>query len=259
MWVSTGVPGLNSIVEGGLPKNRLYVVSGPPGSGNTTFCSHFITAGARAGESCLYVTMHETKAELIEDMAGYSFAFDLAIQSGAVRFLNRVIDEGLDEIHRDGTQRGLTGRLTGLIEETEVDRVVDSTLLLEHFLDDSGGETAAFLTALKQVEATVILISETDPTSYAEEHYLAHMVIFFHNFLEDGGMDGGSGSSRCARRQSMRISARSTSRRPAWRWPPIKNSPFEPLRTNVFHRLVFDVLGGGRRAGLPHWSGRTTG
>jgi KaiC/GvpD/RAD55 family RecA-like ATPase len=31
----------------------------------------------------------------------------------------------------------------------------------------------------------------TDPTSYADEHYLAHGVIFFHNFLEAGGMTRG--------------------------------------------------------------------
>jgi KaiC/GvpD/RAD55 family RecA-like ATPase len=37
-----------------------------------------------------------------------------------------------------------------------------------------------------------MLISEmTDPTSYADEHYLAHGVIFFHNYLEATGMTRG--------------------------------------------------------------------
>ena len=193
MRISTGVPGFDAIIEGGLPSNRLYVISGPPGSGKTTFCAHFITAGARAGEQCLYVTMHETKRELVEDMASYSFGFERAMRSGAVRFINLVTDEGLETIHQYGTKRGLTGRLTGLIEETGVNRVVvDSTLLLDHFLDDPDAETTTFLTALKQVDATVLLISEmTDPTSYTDEHYLAHGVVFFHNFLEDGGMRRG--------------------------------------------------------------------
>ena len=193
MRIQTGVAGFDTIVQGGLPANRLYVISGPPGSGKTTFCAHFITTGARLGEDCLYVTMHETEEELVQDMAGYSFGFDRAIQSGAVKFLNLVTQSGRDEIQQYGARSGLTGRLSGLIKETGVDRVVvDSTLLLEHFLEDASTETTSFLTALKQVDATVILISEmTDPRSYADEHYLAHGVVFFHNFLEDGGMKRG--------------------------------------------------------------------
>jgi KaiC/GvpD/RAD55 family RecA-like ATPase len=31
----------------------------------------------------------------------------------------------------------------------------------------------------------------TDPTSYSDEHYLAHGVIFFHNFLDSDGMTRG--------------------------------------------------------------------
>ena len=193
MRISTGVPGFDAIVEGGLPENRLYVISGPPGSGKTTFCAHFVTAGVRAGQDCLYVTMHETREELIQDMAGYAFGFDRAVQSGAVQFLNLVTDEGINTIHRYGAKSGLTARLVGMIQETGVDRVVvDSTLLLDHFLEEPDRETTTFLTALKQVDATVLLISEmTDPSSYSAEHYLAHGVVFFHNFLEDGGMQRG--------------------------------------------------------------------
>jgi len=31
----------------------------------------------------------------------------------------------------------------------------------------------------------------TDPSSYSDEHYLAHGVIFFHNFLDGGSMTRG--------------------------------------------------------------------
>jgi len=65
-------------------------------------------------------------------------------------------------------------------------------MLLEHFLADSDNSKIQFLTSLKRTDATVVLISEmTDPSSYTDEHYLAHGVVFMHNFLENGGMQRG--------------------------------------------------------------------
>jgi KaiC/GvpD/RAD55 family RecA-like ATPase len=193
MRVSSGVPGFDELVEGGLLTDRLYVVSGPPGSGKTTFCSQFITQGAKAGDDCLYVTMHETKEELMRDMSGYEFGFDQALRSDAVQFLNLVTEAGKRTITQFGTDGGLTNRLVAFIDSNNVDRVViDSTMLLQHFFSDVSDEITGFLSALKQTDATVLLISEmTDPTSYSDEHYLAHGVVFFHNFLESGSMTRG--------------------------------------------------------------------
>lgn len=193
MRLSSGVPGFDELVEGGLLDDRLYVVSGPPGSGKTTFCSQFITQGAKESEDCLYVTMHETKEELIQDMSGYEFGFDRAVQSENVQFLNLVTEAGKRTITQFGSDGGLTNRLVAFIESNDVDRVViDSTMLLQHFFSDMSDEITGFLSALKQTDATTLLISEmTDPTSYSDEHYLAHGVIFFHNFLDSSGMTRG--------------------------------------------------------------------
>jgi KaiC/GvpD/RAD55 family RecA-like ATPase len=193
MRVPSGVPGFDELVDGGLLSDRLYVVSGPPGSGKTTFCSHFITQGAKNGEKCLYVTMHETKEELMQDMSGFEFGFDRAMKSDGVQFLNLVTESGKRTITQFGTDGGLTNRLVAFIESNNIDRaVIDSTMLLQHFFSDMAEEITGFLSALKQTDTTILLISEmTDPSSYSDEHYLAHGVIFFHNFLDSGGMTRG--------------------------------------------------------------------
>ena len=193
MRVSSGVPGFDELVQGGLLQNRLYVVSGPPGSGKTTFSSQFITQGAKSGENCLYVTMHETKEELMQDMSGYDFGFDQVMASGKVQFLNLMTDSGKRTITQFGTEGGLTNRIVAFLEQQNIDRaVIDSTMLLQHFFENMSDEITGFLSALKQTDTTTVLISEmTDPSSYADEHYLAHGVIFFHNYLESGGMTRG--------------------------------------------------------------------
>jgi circadian clock protein KaiC len=61
----TGVAGLDDILAGGLIANRLYLINGDPGSGKTTLALHYLMEGLRAGEKCLYITLSETKEELL--------------------------------------------------------------------------------------------------------------------------------------------------------------------------------------------------
>jgi circadian clock protein KaiC len=72
---STGVPGLDQVLCGGLPRDRIYLIDGTPGVGKTTLALQFLLEGVRAGESCLYVTLSETRAEL--DAVADSHGWDL--------------------------------------------------------------------------------------------------------------------------------------------------------------------------------------
>ena len=60
----TGVFGLDDILCGGLPRNHIYVIEGTPGAGKTTLGLQFLLAGKAAGETCLYVSLSETRQEI---------------------------------------------------------------------------------------------------------------------------------------------------------------------------------------------------
>jgi circadian clock protein KaiC len=71
---ATGIAGLDRVLGGGFPRNRLYLVEGEPGSGKTTLGMQFLLAGVRRKETAVYVTLSETEEELkgIADSHGWA-------------------------------------------------------------------------------------------------------------------------------------------------------------------------------------------
>src|SRR5579884_1311456 len=75
-YSATGIPGLDDILLGGLVPNRLYLVDGDPGSGKTTLALQYLLEGARRGEKGLYVTLSETREELLAVAESHGWSLD---------------------------------------------------------------------------------------------------------------------------------------------------------------------------------------
>ncbi len=74
--LTMGNAGLDYILCGGLPANRLYLVEGDPGTGKTTLALQFLLEGVRRGEPVLYVTLSETREELTGVAESHGWTLD---------------------------------------------------------------------------------------------------------------------------------------------------------------------------------------
>ncbi len=92
--VSTGVNGLDNLLNGGYPKGSVILVSGTPGTGKTILCFQFLEAGLQRGERCLYLSSDEPTENLIQEASRFGIDFQRYIDSGQLRLLYLNPDNG---------------------------------------------------------------------------------------------------------------------------------------------------------------------
>jgi len=77
-----GVPGLDEMCHGGLPRGGSTLVLGPSGCGKTALALRFIVQGLEDGERCLYITFQENAAQLIRKAASFGWDLRPFLESG---------------------------------------------------------------------------------------------------------------------------------------------------------------------------------
>ena len=72
----SGIEGLDDILAGGLPSQGFYLIQGDPGSGKTTLALQFLLEGLRRGEKVFYITLSETRQELLQVARSHGWSID---------------------------------------------------------------------------------------------------------------------------------------------------------------------------------------
>ena len=165
--VSTGIPGFDEILEGGLIAKRTYLLSGAPGTGKTTLGWHFLTTGISRGEPALYVTFAEPKSELVKNAERSGFdvsAVNIVDLSPSPDVFAQSQTYDLftaSEVEREPT----TAKIVEAIEQCRPKRVfVDSMTSLRFLTTDAfqfRRQALSFLRYLASHDATIIVTSES--------------------------------------------------------------------------------------------------
>lgn len=193
---STGIEGLDDVLGGGLPCNRVYLVKGAPGVGKTTLSLQFLMAGARAGESVLYITLSETEAEIrqVALSHGWSLAGINLYELSSAEQTMRLNDENTLYAAEDVDLKETVRVLLDQVEALKPTRVVFDSLSEIRLLAQTPVRYRRQLLALKQHFAgrncTVLLLDDHAGTSNEQQvESLVHGVITLEQLAMQYGAD----------------------------------------------------------------------
>ena len=193
----TGIAGLDDILEAGLARNRLHLLEGTPGAGKTTIALQFLLAGARSGETGLYVSLAETEEELREGAASHGWSIDGRIKICEVVPPESVLDPEQHQslLYSSDLELGETvERIFKAIEQNKPQRIVIDSLSEIRLLAQSSLRYRRQILALKHYfarnKSTVITLDDltTESTDRAV-HSIAHSVIHLDQLAPNYGAE----------------------------------------------------------------------
>ncbi|MBA3671064.1 MAG: AAA family ATPase [Gemmatimonadaceae bacterium] len=161
--LSTGVPGLDALMGGGIPRGDAVMIAGPTGSGKSTFGMHFAADGLRNGEAVVVAAFEEYPEKYLERLRRFDIDPDAMIAANKLRVtylrpLDLSVDETLDEILvsvRDtGATRVIIDSLTGF-----------EVALAPTFREDFRESLYRLVGALTATRVTVFMVHEAVATS----------------------------------------------------------------------------------------------
>lgn len=122
--LSTGVPALDAMLDGGLFDKSLWLVAGPTGTGKSLLAAHFVAGGVHADQRCLLHSVEESHDQLVRNARAWGIDFTAMEAEGRLRIVAAAPEAASLEDHLQ--------RLKATIDAFEPDRVaIDSLTALQ--------------------------------------------------------------------------------------------------------------------------------
>lgn len=193
---STGIPGLDELLNGGLPPHRLYLIKGQPGSGKTTVAMQYLLEGSRRGEPGLYIALSETTDEIMSVARSHGWSLD-GVSIFELSALETLLANDAQNTVFHSSEMELNQTMQLLLrkmEEIKPERLVIDSMAELRLLADSGRRFRREMLTLKQYFAggkmTVLLIDD-DRVGEGDSHIesMAHGVLRLEQLQSDYGAE----------------------------------------------------------------------
>lgn len=178
--VKTGVAGLDDMMNGGIPRGNLVVLSGDPGSGKTVLCWQYIYTGiTQFNEAAVYVSLEESEETIYEGALEFGWDLKKLVKEGKLI----IITLELYDFER------LKAAIEDNVKVIKAKRVViDPGVIFRLFFErelDARKRIVSLGKMLKLINVTTIitneLASEKVSSLYGLEEYVADGVILLYH------------------------------------------------------------------------------
>ena len=185
----TGIKGFDEITEGGLPKNRITLISGGPGSGKTLLGIDFLVNGVtNYKERGVFMSFEETEAELYEDVASLNLDLHGLVSKKEIQLEHVLLQRSDMQETGEFNLEGLFIRLELAIDSIGAKRVVlDSIESLFVGVKDAGIlrlEIKRLFRWLKQKQVTAVITGEQGQNTFTRhglEEFISDCIILLDN------------------------------------------------------------------------------
>ncbi len=192
----TGISGLDAILRGGLPANRLYLLRGQPGVGKTTLALQYLLEGVARGEPALYITLSETRDEVTAVAESHGWSLDQIAIFELSALQEQLAEEGQNTIFQPSEieLNKTTETLLAEIRRVQPKRLVLDSLSELRLLSDTAFRYRRQMLALKQFFAgkhiTVLLLDDhAGESGDAHVQSIAHGVLTLEQLASDYGAE----------------------------------------------------------------------
>lgn len=173
--ISTGVSGLDEILEGGFLTQQSYLIQGGPGTGKSTFGYHFLNEGLKSKEPSLFISFGERSDNILSN------AKKLGLDLTGVHFLDLNPDINLIEsfdsysifTSSEVESASIFDPIILAVQERKPKRVFLDSITMFHFLVQDSFQTRnlalSFIKFICNSGATLLMSSEISKNGNEKE------------------------------------------------------------------------------------------
>ena len=174
--VSTGIEGLDELIEGGIPEKNVVLLTGTTGTGKSIFAMEFLIEGALHDEPGVYVSLQESLEETMNQMRFFEWPVDELIKKGKLLIVQ-------PELYNFDS---LLTTIEDAIDKVSAKRlVIDSISIIGMYFEKKFKIRKSLLDLgqmLKKLGCTTIAISEVgegqiELSPYGVEEYVSDAVL----------------------------------------------------------------------------------
>ncbi len=193
--VPTGIPGFDELCEGGLLRNRTYLVSGAAGAGKTIFGLQYLYNGiTKYGESGIYIATEERPEQVRENVKRFGWDFEALEEEGKLAILDACSTKIGIPSHekyvdvRPFDMRNMLDQIIAIQEDIDAKRaLVDGTTSIGFYLQDPAKiriELLKLSTTLEILGLTSLLtceiIDETTASRFGVETFVTEGTVLMY-------------------------------------------------------------------------------